>query len=838
MISPLTARMTASRALLFMAAGFANSNLGADDAPLPTAIQRPQPAGNRDWPQWGGSSHRNNVAEGYGIPVDWNIETGKNIKWSVPLGSQTYGNPVVANGKVFVGTNNGHAYLPHYSSYIDLGVLLCFRESDGKFLWQYSSQKLATGRVHDWPLQGICSAPCVEGDRLWFVTNRGEVVCLDTEGFRDGEDDGPVLGRWSRKFRVASNMKSLADALDANKLDDDRKISTENRLTLEGLIARAGLTKSGHEITVKPAGPQQQWIVSHGRGEPLCRITFREHTIRIQGVREDRDHDIEAELDLLSGLDDGRISLGLAALLQLKTEPSPPGKATVVKSGKSWTIRGMRDDRPAEYQLELAGDLLVVEHLTPPLDEADVVWSFDMMKELGVSQHNMATCAPTIRGDILFICTSNGVAEDHRTIPAPKAPSFLALDKRTGKVLWTDNSPGTNILHGQWSCPAVGEFDGVPQVIFGGGDGWLYSFRADRWEGGKPELLWKFDANPKDSEWILGGRGTRNELIAVPVIYAGRIYAAVGQDPEHGEGVGHLWCIDPTKRGDVSPTLVLDGNSKEPIPHRREQAFVEWKPLFSSSEWQFEHGLSDGKVSEALRAEFQKRGTPLPEKVEVQPNPRNSKARYLTSRDWILAGMNETQAVRMRLVRDFYYIDQKTGKARGQVTAYVRTTETEVPNPNSAVVWHYSGFDLNGDGKLDFEEEMHRAIGSPAIKDDLLFISDFSGLVHCLDAKTGKLHWTFDLLAACWTTPLIVDDKVYVGDEDGDVAIFPLTADPGQALRKTITKTPKGPEVVIESLHSVSMVNSIYTVPVSANNVLFIARKDRLFAIEAEKMNR
>ncbi len=82
----------------------------------------------------------------------------KNILWSSPLGSQTYGNPVIANGKVYVGTNNHHIYLKRYPKTVDLGCLICFDEKDGKFLWQHSSEKLPTGRVHDWPDQGICCA--------------------------------------------------------------------------------------------------------------------------------------------------------------------------------------------------------------------------------------------------------------------------------------------------------------------------------------------------------------------------------------------------------------------------------------------------------------------------------------------------------------------------------------------------------------------------------------------------------------------------------------------------------------------------------------------------------
>ena len=163
---------------------------------------------------------------------------------------------------------------------------------------------------------------------------------------------------------------------------------------------------------------------------------------------------------------------------------------------------------------------------------------------------------------MLFVITGNGVDEGHTDIPTQTRPSFIcAIDKNTAS-LWTDNSPGANILHGQWSSPAYGVFDGVPQVIFGGGDGWLYSFDPRRRQGRQVGALWKFDCNPKNRS-ILGGRATRNHLIATPVIYDGLVYVAVGEDPEHGEGPGHLWCIDPNHRGDVSPSIVYNANDPE-----------------------------------------------------------------------------------------------------------------------------------------------------------------------------------------------------------------------------------------------------------------------------------
>jgi hypothetical protein len=140
--------------------------------------------------------------------------------------------------------------------------------------------------------------------------------------------------------------------------------------------------------------------------------------------------------------------------------------------------------------------------------------------------------------------------------------------------LWTDNSPGRNILHGQWSSPTVAVIGGVPQVIFGGGDGWVYSFKADKGQDGKGELLWKFDINPKDSILELGGRGTRNDIISTPVIYSGKSLFCTGQDPGHGESSGILWCIDPTKRGDIRKAGGESRGPEQADPGQADQAVV------------------------------------------------------------------------------------------------------------------------------------------------------------------------------------------------------------------------------------------------------------------------
>ena len=615
-----------------------------------------------DWPQWGGTGVKNNVPGAKNLPLQWNIgkfdrRTGEwdssnalNIRWYANLGSQTYGNPVVAGGKVFVGTNNGAGHLKRYPSKVDLGCLLAFRETDGEFLWQHSSEKLITGRVHDWPLQGICCAPLVEGDRMWFVTSRGEVRCLDTEGFHDDEDDGPVKNELAR----------IADLMNAGPTAKDHAAALEGLASgtiteaCRGLLARAGEAVSG-DVTVETVSEGKVW-----KATGVFNGVERAVTIKQIGPR--------------------------------------------ISFFKELSVADKRD--------------------------ADVIWVFDMMKTLGISQHNMCSCSVTSYGDLLFVNTSNGLDESHINLPAPTAPTFICMDKNSGELLWQDDSPGTNILHGQWSSPCVAELGGVPQVVFAGGDGIVYSFAANRGNGGKPELLWHFDANPKTSKWILGGEGTRNNIIATPVAYDGHVYVAVGQDPEHGEGQGHLWCIDPTKRGDISPTLAmkLEGDQRQPLAHKRIQA------------------------------------------VE----PENG--------------------------------------------------EVEVDNPNSGAVWHYSLYDSNGDGQIDFEEEMHRSCGTVAIKDNVLYVADFSGLVHCLDAKGTKdgqpiVHFTHDMLAQSWGSPLIADGHVFIGDEDGDVCVFKF----GAENKEPIYEEP------------INMGSSVYSTPIAANETIYISTKDKLFAISLEK---
>lgn len=535
-----------------------------------------------EWPLLGRDRTRNALSPEKRPPLDWSIGTynsanyrwnfdkTRNIRWRARLGttafgvSTTFGSPIVADGQVYIGTNGFGGHVKRHGDTKRYGCLLCFRASDGQFLWHYSAKELE-GYAWHWSHRGLGSTPLVEGNRLWFVSNRWEVLCLDTQGFQDKKNDGPYV-------------------------DESAKGS----------------------------------------------------------------------------------------------------------------------------------------------NDADIVWRYDMRKELKVVPFSHIhwdpnrQCSPVSYRDRLYVVTGNGTEQRSSKIPSPKAPSLVCFDKKIGKVLWTDASPGENILMGQFSSPLVAEINGRAQVIVGQGDGWVRSFDALT---GK--LIWKFDINAKESQWLNAGAwGTRNSILATPVFYKGRVYVGSGQVWEFGQGNGRLVCIDPTKTGDISSELAVDAKG-QPLPQRRFRAVV-----------------------------------------------------------------------------------RKNG-------------EKAIRNPNSGLIWEFTASDENKNGKLEYDEVFHRTLSSVVVKNDLLIAVDLSGLVHCFHARTGKRFWKYDLFANTASSPLIVDNWVYVADEDGDVAIFRLSADPDVAMKRVKGKHQPHATIKVD--------DSVDNSPVFANGVLYIASRSNLWAIAKSK---
>jgi outer membrane protein assembly factor BamB len=143
--------------------------------------------------------------------------------------------------------------------------------------------------------------------------------------------------------------------------------------------------------------------------------------------------------------------------------------------------------------------------------------------------------------------------------------------------------------------------------------------------------------------------------------------------------------------------------------------------------------------------------------------------------------------------------DPESGEGRGHMYAIDPTKRGDITETGR--VWHYG--------------EIRRSISTAAVAGGLVFISDFSGFLHCLDAQSGKPAWNFDMLAAVWGSPLVADGKVYLGDEDGDVVVLQA----GREMKK---------------LAEINMGNSVYSTPVPANGVLYIMTRSELYAIASK----
>jgi outer membrane protein assembly factor BamB len=357
--------------------------------------------------------------------------------------------------------------------------------------------------------------------------------------------------------------------------------------------------------------------------------------------------------------------------------------------------------------------------------DADILWRYNMIQELAVFPHNITAGSPLIIGDILYTTTSNGVTYDHTDLPSPKAPALIALDRKAAErpgvkpseLLVGEEASGISkrIFHGAWTGPSWGEVGGKGVLFYGGPDGFLYAFDpkpvkdADGF-GIFPEL-WRYDCNPPDFRYRNGDRTQPikyaslgegpSEIMATPVFYKGKLYAGIGQDPEHRARPGHFTCVDAA-----------------------------------------------------------------------------------------------------------------TGKK----------------------VW-----DLRIGGTMS----------TCAIADDLVYVPDLQGWIYCLDAQTGRLYWKHDTAAEVWSSPLVADGKVYVGNADGVLTIFStdrlkkLADEAGGEVeakvqgRRLLLK--KGDQTVREVsadeapqvFQKIKFHSALHCSPVVAQGVLYVASFRHLYAIKA-----
>jgi outer membrane protein assembly factor BamB len=295
---------------------------------------------------------------------------------------------------------------------------------------------------------------------------------------------------------------------------------------------------------------------------------------------------------------------------------------------------------------------------------ADIVWQLDM-PALGVFPHEACNSDVLSLGDLLIVGTSNGQNEGHTRVPSPFAPSLIAVNKRSGELVWRAIGAGDQVLHGAWSSPVAANVDGRIQVLFGGGDGWLRSYDA-----ASGQEIWRFDGNPKDAPWRpRAGVLSRSSIIASPAFADGRVFIAMGQSPGHGDAPSFTYAISPKGHGDVT---------------------------------------------------------------------------------------------------------------------------------KSGLLW--------------MSREVGRVVGTPIVKDGLLYIGDLGGIIHCLDAATGVELWKHETNDPIWGCLLVAGDRLYVGNAGGLMTVLRV------GRRK-------------EVLGQIEMNAPLYARPTVNGDSLYVATANRLYRI-------
>ncbi|MHC4504115.1 MAG: PQQ-binding-like beta-propeller repeat protein [Planctomycetota bacterium] len=227
------------------------------------------------------------------------------------------------------------------------------------------------------------------------------------------------------------------------------------------------------------------------------------------------------------------------------------------------------------------------EYMEAPADytlrktDGDIIWEFNMVREAGVVPHDACASSPLLVGEYLYACTSNGQDNRHSRIVNPEAPALIVLDKHTGRLVAVEaEGISRRTLHCNWSSPVAAIVGGEPIVLFGGGDGVLYAFkpvvRSAGAGGPRPlEKLWQYDCNPKEYRYLDGKKRRYSqynnrsaegpsEIISVPAVAGGRVYAAIGQSPMHGRGRGMLTCIDAATGKKVWESAKVDRTTAQP----------------------------------------------------------------------------------------------------------------------------------------------------------------------------------------------------------------------------------------------------------------------------------
>ncbi len=140
------------------------------------------------WLEFRGAGGTSAVPAG-DIPVEWDVDSGKNVAWRADLPGRGVSSPIVVDGRVIVTASDG---LDRTKLHV-----LAFDTESGRQLWH--RQSWATGRTQCHPTSANAApTPASDGERIYAFYSSNDLICYDLDGnllwYRGLVLDHPRLG--------------------------------------------------------------------------------------------------------------------------------------------------------------------------------------------------------------------------------------------------------------------------------------------------------------------------------------------------------------------------------------------------------------------------------------------------------------------------------------------------------------------------------------------------------------------------------------------------------------------------------------------------------------------
>ena len=376
--------------------------------------------------------------------------------------------------------------------------------TNGEFLWQMTHEKLPAGRVNDWPQQGVCSTPYVEGNRLYYTSNRATIVSLDTEGFRDKENDG------------ARRTRRSEPEIDGDVVWEFDMMQGAGRLPPQPggqLPAGGGRRPLRHHRQRRRRGPHQHPLARRARASSPWTPKTGELRLGEQPARREDLPRHLVEPDLRGG--QGPAAGHLPGRRRLDLQPRAQDGQAHLEVQRQPAGRQVRPGRPRHRQRDhraprWSGRTRSTSGVGQDPEHGEGVgnfWAIDATKDGDIT----GTGKVWHRGGNDFHRTISTVAIHDGIVYASDLSGFLyALDAKTGQHFWTHD-----MLAAVWGSPFVadgrvylGDEDGDVEVLKAGKTKQVLGL-ATTWASPSTRRRWRRTASSTSSPATASSRCSR-----------------------------------------------------------------------------------------------------------------------------------------------------------------------------------------------------------------------------------------------------------------------------------------------------------------------------------------